>query len=152
MSEIPDLPDAADDDGQRPAWMVVHVTPTVDDPPHADAYAYTEGMHAAFRTPNLWLSYRGACGHRMNTRVAHWCANHLADRVILGELAPGDWCDVPTGEDEVLRFTVGEPVEREAADAIEAWPDDGWPILPLSWRCSLDADWAPSPPDEPAGR
>lgn len=125
------------------AWTVMHVVPCVGDPPDAQAFAYTHGVFVAFGKPNVWVSYLGACGHRLGTEVAHGSVNELVERLIKGDLASGRSCDLLTGAFDILRFTAGSPVEGEAADAIEAWPPEGGPVLPLSWRCSLDVDWRP---------
>lgn len=125
----------------KPAWTVLHIAPCVGDPPGSVPFAYTEGVYGGFGKPNLWMSYRGACGHVLGTAVAHGCVNDIADRLITGEMGPGKTCDLLTGARDVLRFAAGDPIEGEEADAIEAWPADGGPILPLSWRCSLDDDW-----------
>jgi hypothetical protein len=125
------------------SWTVIHVRSTGDDPPGFEEFAYTEGLVANEEMPNLWLSYRGACGHRLGYEMAHYLVNETAQQLIDHGVAPGGAVDGETAAGGIIRVRVGDPVGPREGEQLEAFPSDGAPIIPLSWTCSLDADWAP---------
>ena len=123
------------------SWTVIHVRATDDDPPEFDSFAYSEGLVANENVPNLWVSYRGDCGHQLGYEMAHYLVNGTARRLIAGEIAIGESWDSETAAGGVVRVRLGETVGRDECARLEAFPRDGVPLSPLSWTCSLDDDW-----------
>ena len=98
------------------------------------AFGYTNGLHEFYGHPELWISGRAI------DDSFEWCTsdvgvwlNHLARMVRDGEaLEPGGVITVEQPQyDLVLEFTVGEPVERLALEALLTQPHAL--VLPVHW-------------------
>jgi len=113
------------------------------------AFGYTNGLHEFYGHPELWMSGRAI------DDSFEWCTsdvgvwlNHLARMVRDGEaLEPGGAIIVEQPQyDLVLEFTVGEPVERLALEALLTQPHAL--VLPVHWTAMWLGEQPPWPRSE----
>lgn len=124
-------------------WTVIHVSlGEGDEDPTFEPFAYTEGLTSEEELPNLWLSYRGGCGHRLGQEMAHFVVNETAKGLVDHGIELSGSLDVETAAGATIRIVLGAPLDKDECLELEVFPDDDGAVVPLSWTCSLDEGWS----------
>ncbi len=123
-------------------WTVTHVMETAAHPDLSfEPFAYSEGLLIEEGVPNLYMSHEGRCGHRVGYEIANYMINEAASHSVDGAVEAGGTLDVFTAAGATLRLELGQPIDVDASRMLEVFPRDPGPVIPITWRCSLDDDW-----------